>query len=384
MVHKVKYDDSALCCCEYINENNQRSHLLAVLCDCEAIDEAFERVFTRQSLQQHNIDKIMDTVGDRLRIPWPGGAKKVPLDVAAALCCVFFTIFLGSFSWTLTIVTYSFILPSLMLVIHQSIKNTVVTQNAQIYKRDKSLLKKNPRSRFYFSWLIVSLISLLFIYYTQVIAELKINALENFAFMSLVCVSCTCMYLVRATTCPGFESKSKEGSEESEIFESGAWRICGECQQQVPRQASHCYKCDTCFLLRDHHCVWLDTCISCVNDRWFVTGLTFGLMALCYGAQLSLTTACHPKLVDVYFTTILVPHICTNAFMNWRYSLSASAACYSIFLAVFVSVALVQQVVCMLWGVRLREFRYRHSQSRSGGCSVKQPFENCFRFWWRS
>lgn len=198
----------------------------------------------------------MDTVNDRLRIPWPGGAKKVPLDVAAALCCVFFTILLGCFSWTLTIVTYSFILPSLMLVIHQSIKRKVVADNSQIYRRDKSLSKKNPRSRFYFSWLVVSIASLLLLYYTQVIAELKISSLENFVFMGLVCVSCTCMYLVRATTCAGFESKSKADSEENEIFESGAWRICGECQQQVPRQASHCHTCDTCFLLRDHHCVW--------------------------------------------------------------------------------------------------------------------------------
>lgn len=198
----------------------------------------------------------MDTVSDRLRIPWPGGARKVPLDVAAAVCCVFFTILLGCFSWTLTIVTYSFILPSLMLVIHQSIKRKVVTDNSQIYKRDKSTSKKNPRSRFYFSWLVVSLVSLLLIYYTQVIAELKINSRENFVFMVFVCVSCTCMYLVRATACAGFESKSKAGSEESEIFESGAWRICGECQQQVPRQASHCHTCHTCFLLRDHHCVW--------------------------------------------------------------------------------------------------------------------------------
>lgn len=383
MGRRGSYDDSALCCCEYINEDKERSHLLATLCNCEAIDEAFERLFTRQSIEKQNLARIMDTISDRLRIPWPGGAKKVPLDVAAALCCVSFTIFLGSFSWTLTIVNYSVILPSILLVTHHSIKRKVV-DSSQIYKTDKSSPKKNPRSRFYFSWLVVSIMSLLFIYYTQVIAELKISSLENLVFLVLVCVSCTCMYLVRATTCAGFESRSKAGGEECEIFESGEWRICGRCQQQVPRQASHCHTCDTCYLLRDHHCVWLDTCISCVNDRWFVVGLTFGLMALCYGAQLSLTTVCHPQLLDVYFTTVLVPHTCMDAFMDSRYSLSTSAACYSIFLSVFVSVALLQQVVCVLWGVKLREFRYRHSKAMAGGWSFKQPFENCVHFWWRS
>ena len=44
-LQQVKRDDSALCCCEYINEDKERSHLLATLCNCEAIDEAFERWF---------------------------------------------------------------------------------------------------------------------------------------------------------------------------------------------------------------------------------------------------------------------------------------------------------------------------------------------------
>lgn len=230
-----------------------QSQLLKPVMDCNWF-LLFHRFFSRQSLEKHNLDRIMNTVSDRLRIPWPGGAKKVPLDVAAALCCVSFTIFLGSFSWTLTIVTYCAILPSILLVIHHSIKRKVI-DSPQLYKVDKPL-RKNPRSRFYFSWLVVSLVSLLLIYYTQVIAELKISSLENLVFMVLVCVSCTCMYLVRATICAGFESRSKAGGEECEIFESGEWRICGPCQQQVPRQASHCHTCDTCFLLRDHHCVW--------------------------------------------------------------------------------------------------------------------------------
>ena len=37
------YDDDPLCCCEYINENKERSHILATLCNCEAIDLAFDR-----------------------------------------------------------------------------------------------------------------------------------------------------------------------------------------------------------------------------------------------------------------------------------------------------------------------------------------------------
>ena len=32
-----------LCCCEYVNVDGERSHILAVCCDCEAIDDTFDR-----------------------------------------------------------------------------------------------------------------------------------------------------------------------------------------------------------------------------------------------------------------------------------------------------------------------------------------------------
>ncbi|KAK8752247.1 hypothetical protein OTU49_012685 [Cherax quadricarinatus] len=128
----------------------------------------------------------------------------------------------------------------------------------------------------------------------------------------------------------------------------------------------------------------LDTCVSHINDRWFVTGLTFGLFALCYGVHLSLTTVCHPRLVDLYFITVLVPHNCPDAFMNFQSSLSISAACYGILIAIFVAVALIQQLVCVMSGVRLSEFRKRRQlPNQPGTFSVKNGLRNCLNFWWR-
>lgn len=36
-------DNNFLCCCEYLNLKNQRSHILGFCCDCEDVDEYFER-----------------------------------------------------------------------------------------------------------------------------------------------------------------------------------------------------------------------------------------------------------------------------------------------------------------------------------------------------
>ncbi|KAG7162751.1 palmitoyltransferase ZDHHC23-like isoform X2 [Homarus americanus] len=368
-----------------MNEDGERSHVLLAFCNCDAIDEAFERLFTLQSLERGNVKKVIDTLSDRLRIPWCGGAKKVPLDLSGAVLCVIITVFLGCFSWTLTVVTYVVILPAMLYSVHRCIRKKVTHENPTTYGAKGIRGVKYPRSRFYFAWVTVSLASLLIIYYTQVIPHVKISLYENFIFMVFTCLSCTCLYLVRATSCAGFEPQNKGVDEEcEEVIESGAWRFCGKCETQVPRQATHCRTCDTCYLLRDHHCIWLDTCINCVNDRWFVIGLICGLCALCYGVHLSLTTVCHPQHLDVYFTTLLVPHRCPDAFASLQSSLSVSGACYGILLATFVAVALVQQLVCVLSGVRLREYRRRRElPNQFSCCSFRNGFRNCFVFWWR-
>ncbi len=45
-VMKRRYDDDSLCCCEYINRDGRRAHLLGCLCDCSAVDELAERCVT--------------------------------------------------------------------------------------------------------------------------------------------------------------------------------------------------------------------------------------------------------------------------------------------------------------------------------------------------
>ncbi|KAK3867595.1 hypothetical protein Pcinc_026950 [Petrolisthes cinctipes] len=379
-------DDSALCCCEYINEDGERSHLLATLCNCDAVDEGFDRLVTRRTVGNEHLNRIMDTISDRLRIPWYGGARKLPLDVTGAVLCVCITLLLGCFTWTTVIVTYTVFLPALLYTIHRFIRRKVVHEGTSTYNIDGSnYVKKYPRSKFYFAWLVVSLVVLLTIYYTQVITRLKISPVENLIFMFLACVSCTSLYLVRATSCAGFESPSKSGQETyGEVIESGAWRVCGQCERQVPRQASHCRTCDACYFLRDHHCLWLDVCVSQVNDRWFVSGLLSGALALWYGSHLSFTTVCHPRLINLYLTTMLFPHQCPNAFVDFQSSLTVSGACYGLLLATLVSVALTQQLVCIACGVRLREYRQRrHIPGGGSPWSPKYILKNCLNFWWR-
>ncbi|XP_078685943.1 palmitoyltransferase ZDHHC23-like isoform X1 [Branchiostoma floridae x Branchiostoma belcheri] len=119
-------EGEGLCCCEYINTQGERSHLLMSFCDCEALDAAADRkrkhrvvsawnyqefyrnykegtklhnhshiqhsprVFKRQKVPTSNYEALYMTLEDRLRIPWCSGrgAKQVNPQVIPPLILV--------------------------------------------------------------------------------------------------------------------------------------------------------------------------------------------------------------------------------------------------------------------------------------------------------
>jgi hypothetical protein len=60
------------------------------------------------------------------------------------------------------------------------------------------------------------------------------------------------------------------------IFEStferkgdGVQRICIRCLKSKPDRCHHCSICNTCILMMDHHCPWLNNCIGFNNYKYF-------------------------------------------------------------------------------------------------------------------
>ena len=201
-------------------------------------------------MEPGNLDRIIATIIDRLRLPWPGGAKKIPAGNFIAIISVLFIILFGAISFLCTLISYLVFLPSLIYTVHRYLR-----YKSKLDKQESLITLENTgnASKFYITWLISSVSLLIILYYTTVITTLKITAYENFIFLFCTLSSTTSLFLVKATACEGFEVQEKT---DDDVIESGAWRICSECQRQVPRQASHCRTCDTCFLQRDHHCLW--------------------------------------------------------------------------------------------------------------------------------
>jgi len=54
-----------LCCCEYINSNGERSHLMALFCDCSELDDAVDRLFKGLKIPSSRPNEIMSIIEDR-------------------------------------------------------------------------------------------------------------------------------------------------------------------------------------------------------------------------------------------------------------------------------------------------------------------------------
>lgn len=59
----------------------------------------------------------------------------------------------------------------------------------------------------------------------------------------------------------------------------------------------------------------LDCCIGSDNNKLFSWGVFFGMAALFYGSNLTLTTVCHPF---VFYKTILLPDDCSDVYYNYE------------------------------------------------------------------
>ncbi|KAL1131362.1 hypothetical protein AAG570_010979 [Ranatra chinensis] len=60
--------------------------------------------------------------------------------------------------------------------------------------------------------------------------------------------------------------------------ENGGFRYCDKCQHIKPDRAHHCSVCGVCVLKMDHHCPWVNNCVSFTNYKFFVLFLGYSFL----------------------------------------------------------------------------------------------------------
>lgn len=221
-------DEDPLCCCEYYNCRGERAHCLACCCECDALDQAADAIFSGRGPGKDGIDAILLELDDRLRLPTPGGAWHIGLPRAVPWAVLPPLFLLGSISARTLLLAGAMLLPS------------VVWWHFR-------MLRLRRRSQFLLSWQLASLA-----WESAVILLVLPAAAEAGTVAFAIAAATTCVLLTRCKLC---DASSLAGIADAAGASARAV-VCPVSGLLVPRY--------------DHYCAWIDEPIGAANHRPFV------------------------------------------------------------------------------------------------------------------
>lgn len=264
-----------LCCCEYIDRNGEKNHVAACLCDCQDLDEGCDRWITCKSVQPETCERIMDTISDRLRIPWLRGAKKVNISIIPPL--ILLPVFLRVASWHFLLgVVVLTSLPVLALwyyyLTHRRKEQTLFFLSLGLFSLGYMyyvfLQEVVPRGRVGPTQLALLTCGLFLILLALYRAKKDPGYLRNPASNDSSQIECLDRKGQKTKGFPGTDTSGSLNNRTLKDDLKGPSRIlagsptkvkedwCAKCQLVRPARAWHCRICGMCVRRMDHHCVW--------------------------------------------------------------------------------------------------------------------------------
>ncbi|XP_075053510.1 palmitoyltransferase ZDHHC23 [Mixophyes fleayi] len=351
--------DDGLCCCEYINQNGEKSHLAACLCDCEDLDEACDGWITCKSLQPEVLARVIETASDRCRVPWIRGARKLDVSILLPLFLLPVSLYLAAHHVFLTVVTLSS-LPLLVIWYYR------LTHR----RKGKTLL-----------FLSLALFSLGYMYYNFV-HEVFLKGHIGWGHLLTITwgLLMTLLFLVKAKRDPGYLNRStnitRVKSEGKRDFGNNSWMVadkdfprglhgvqrendylltdknwCKVCHVVRLPRSGHCRICGSCVQRLDHHCVWINNCIGAQNHKFFILLLLVFQFTSIYGIILTLSAVCSGQnILSALF-------YCPGVYANYSTSFAFTCVWYCAIVTAGMGYVLLVQLLNISYNVTEREAR---------------------------
>ncbi|XP_074708888.1 palmitoyltransferase ZDHHC23 isoform X3 [Strix uralensis] len=295
--------EEPLCCCEYVDRRGERNHLAACCCDCEDLDEGCERWLTCKSLPPGALERIADTVADRVRVPWFAGAVKIKEVVPRGH------------------------------VGHSQV--VALTGGLVLMLAALSRAKKDPG-------------------YLPIPASDEKSSQRGLPNKG-VRGSSNGLHGITPSGAAGGravngETKgySRVSAEEPEGVKKD-W--CTKCQLVRPARAGHCRLCGRCVRRLDHHCVWINSCVGEQNHQAFILALSFFMLTSVYGITLTLHTVCRGR------TPFVALFYCPGAYSDYSSALSFTCVWYCAIVTAGMGYILLIQLLNISYNVTEREAR---------------------------
>ncbi|XP_059173191.1 palmitoyltransferase ZDHHC23-like [Physella acuta] len=394
----------SLCCCEYQNMHGEKSHVLASCCDCEALDETFDRIFKCEKVPDSTIDRLINTISDRCRIPscFGGGAVQLRPDVVAPVLIVPTCLCLATLHPVMTVVVFLF-MPLFVLTFHA------------LWRRQK----KNRRTYFFYYWGITSVISCYCVFQFFVVAFREVLLWEILTVFTCMMVMFYFLHLtkqdpdsllVEYKSRPSHKRTASndlllgsahlydqvndaslpQGTDEGDLtvvsVDSSKQRSTGN--PDLPARAGYCKICEAYIAVRDHHCIWIDSCVGGPNHRSFLLAMIMFVFTGLYAAHLTFTTICTPKM---YYDWFLLPNDCRWLYVDFLTAICFVTAVYCVIVSSLMCLGLTYQFILISQNVTSHELVHSHRQglTRCGLYARDNPYNkgflrNWMEFWFLS
>lgn len=354
-----KETSSGLCCCEYIDKDQQRFHILGCCCNCLDFDIVFTNLICCQRLDPRNKRNMLLTFQDRLRIPWRGGAKRISVEA----------------------VVPGFVLPLIigLAALNEPTSYIMLGSTVVFLGYAHHYVKRHHlKTRFFFMWMIWSVLYMI-VGLEFAVPLLELLPEENLILVLMACFTAYMIWLTRkyAPTCHDAPSRVTEDDDLADITEatqaeeeeeaaahtallidndsprkantssrSHQSNMCHVCRKYVSARTVHCNVCNACIMLYSHHSYWYDCCIGQFNLKFYNASLVSGTLTLAFGVYLTLTAICHPVLIGrIFHIPITFPDDCSEVFDDYALGLSYVLSSYSLVIIFYQLCCVIMQVL---------------------------------------
>ncbi|XP_056594157.1 palmitoyltransferase ZDHHC23-B isoform X3 [Triplophysa dalaica] len=294
--HKALDQEDPLCCCEYVDRHGRRSHMAACCCDCEDLDDAFDRWIKKEPLKADSLTRLVATINDRLRLPWISVVPRGDVN----------HIQLGAVTTGVALTVISLI-------------NT---------KRGPGYVRPLPTDTH-------STVT-----YHNPPSDIDAAYLNGARHQVVI---------ANRVSAPDRTGESGTASVEPREGQKRDW--CSVCKVVRPPRAGHCRICGVCILRLDHHCVWINSCVGQANHSSFLLTLVLFVLTSLYGISLVLRSVCPQQ------SLIIALFYCPDVYNQYSTALCFTCAWYSSIVTGGLLVLLVLQLINVSYNTTQREVR---------------------------
>uniref|UniRef100_A0A336MJI3 CSON000877 protein n=1 Tax=Culicoides sonorensis TaxID=179676 RepID=A0A336MJI3_CULSO len=345
----VDEDPDPLCCCEYFDRHEQRNHIFLCCCQCTELDEICERLITCKTVDRKLKKEMWFTFKDRLRIPYPGGARLLLCESLLPLFLIILSQLIGAINMYSTCIAF-------------------VLSLYVLYYARKSYYRANHRTSFCFYWCIWSVAYLVVLFQTN-LPLMEILPEENFVFVLLLTFMLISFYMVHRINKRHYSTSGLQSALASDD-DSATVLIMPE-----DKNSNTSKDCNTTNDEEGEYELWICSNITYYNYKYYIAACCLGTVTFLWYSNLVITTVCHPfPVFRVFNVEILMPDDCSDVYDQYDIALCFVGALYALVLAVFCFIKFIQELYYITKSIAFSNW---HSDEQHQRHSRK----NCINNW---